>query len=409
MRRLGGLRRGDLLAVALPPGPRWFDVLGDAWDAGAAVFPLDHRLPGPETAALLAGARPTAVFDGEDLARPIGGVPAAAAGGAGGEDDGIALVMASSGSAGAPRLAELTHAAVQASVAASAARLGATPDDPWLCTLPVAHMGGMLVLLRAVLQGASVAVHPGFEVEGFERDTGARFTSLVPTQLGRLLDAGADLARFRAIVVGGSRLPPDLAARAAAAGATIVATYGMTESSGGCVYDGVPLDGVEVRVAPDGEVLLRGSVVMRGYRLDATGTAQAFDHPGRWLRTRDAGEVIDGRLRILGRMDGLIVTGGEQVWPEEVETVLLGHAGIAEAAVAGREDPRWGERVVAFVVPADPARPPDVDAVRAHVGERLARHKVPKDLEIVAALPRSSLGKLRRGRLGSAERGRPVE
>jgi len=178
----------------------------------------------------------------------------------------------------------------------------------------------------------------------------------------------------------------------------VVATYGLTETCGGCVYDGLPLDGVEVRIGEGGQILLRGPVVFRRYRLDPNATEAAFDPEG-WLRTRDAGEIVDGRLRVLGRLDDAILTAGEVGFPQEVEDALRSHSGVADAAVIGTADPEWGQRVVAFVVPTDPAEPPEAAALRAHVASRLARHKVPREIRSVGALPRSSLGKVRRGRL----------
>jgi O-succinylbenzoic acid--CoA ligase len=394
-----GLRRGDLVAAAMPPGGGWIDLLRRAWAAGSAVLPVDHRLPRPEVDALLSVARPTARTDGKDVERDPGGVPA---------DDGVALVVATSGSAGRPKLAELTHDALAASLSASAERLGATGEDAWLCCLPVAHMGGMLVLLRAAIQGAPVAVHGFFDVDAFQREATARFTSLVPTQVARLLDAGADLSRYRAILVGGSGLPRELEDRARATGAATVATYGLTETSGGCVYDGVALDGVELRIGAGDEILLRGPVLMRAYRNDSRATEEAVDGDG-WLRTRDAGEVVDGRLRVLGRLDDLIVTGGEKVWPEEVEAVLRAHPDVADVAVVGRPDPEWGARVTAFVVPAAPAAAALPETLRRFVAERLARHKVPRDVEVVASLPRSPVGKVLRTRLRGGDPRNPRE
>ncbi len=400
MGTIDGLRRGDLVAVSMAPGPEWIDVLRRAWSTGAAVLPMDHRLPEPEARTLLEIARPTARLDAKALWREADGVPV---------DPDVALVMATSGSAGRPKLAELTHQALAASIAASARRLDATAADAWVCCLPVAHMGGMLVLLRAVLQDAPVAVHPAFDVEAFEREASARFASLVPTQVVRLLDAGADLARLRAMVVGGSGLPAGLAGRVRGVGATMVATYGLTETCGGCVYDGVPLDGVELRIGEEDEILVRGPVLLRGYRGDRSATAATIGPDG-WLRTRDAGRLVRGRLKVLGRLDDVILTGGEKVWPGEVEATLREHPRVAEAAVVGRPDHAWGERVVAFVVPAQGSAPPLARALRVWTADRLARHKVPSEVRVVSSLPRSALGKVLRSRLRSADPkpGRPA-
>jgi O-succinylbenzoic acid--CoA ligase len=254
----------------------------------------------------------------------------------------------------------------------------------------------MLVLLRGVLLGAPVSVHPTFDPSLVAAEPHVAFISLVPTMLGRLLDAEVDLARFRAILVGGAHLWPEVRTRAERAGARVIETYGLTESCGGVVYDGLPLPSVETRVNADGGIELRGPMLSLGYRFDEAATARAFTEDG-WLRPGDAGEIdAEGRLHVVGRIDDLINTGGEKVWPREVETVLRRHPGVAEVGVGGRLDPEWGQRVVAFVVPADPARPPGLDELRDFVSARIGRYKAPRELVIVPELPRTVSGKLRR-------------
>jgi O-succinylbenzoic acid--CoA ligase len=235
-------------------------------------------------------------------------------------------------------------------------------------------------------------------VELVATERGCAYTSVAATMLVRLLDAGVDLRGFRAILVGGSSMPPGLAERAAAAGAVTVPTYGLTESCGGVVYDGVPLPGVGMRIGAAGEVELSGPTLMHGYRGDAEATAGAL--AGGWLRTGDAGHVDSGgRLRVQGRIAEVIVSGGVKVWPSQLEAVLRDHPGVADVAVTGAPDPVWGERVVAVVVPADPALPPSLEQLRDHAGARAGRHRAPRQLVIVDALPRTALGKLRRGEL----------
>jgi O-succinylbenzoic acid--CoA ligase len=202
--------------------------------------------------------------------------------------------------------------------------------------------------------------------------------------------------------VGGAHLRPDLRLRAERGGAKVIETYGLTESCGGVVYDGRPLPGVEVRVNEDGGIELRGPTLMLGYRSDPEATARAFTPDG-WLRPGDAGEIdADGCLHVVGRIDDLINTGGERVWPQEVEAALREHPGVAEVGVGGRLDPEWGQRVVAFVVPADPATPPSLDELRGFVGSRIGRHKAPRELVLVSRLPRTVSGKLRRVALPGA-------
>jgi O-succinylbenzoic acid--CoA ligase len=247
--------------------------------------------------------------------------------------------------------------------------------------------------------GAPVEIHARFDPPAIAAAEDVRWISLVPTMLARLLDAGTDLGRYSAILVGGGGLSDELRRRSAAAGARIVETYGLTESSGGVVYDGRPLRGVRVRTGEAEAIEIAGPTLMAGYRLDPVATAAAFTADG-WLRTRDAGEVdAEGRLRVLGRLDDVIVSGGEKIWPEEVEAALRGHAKVADVAVTGRPDPRWGSRVVAFVVPTDPASPPRLEELRDFAGIRIARFRAPRELVLADHIPRTPTGKVRRSAL----------
>jgi o-succinylbenzoate---CoA ligase len=382
----GAVREGDLVGVFLPPGPRWLDILDVCWAARAAVFPTDVRLAPMEAANLLGRARPTVFVTPHDVQRRDAGVPV---------DPGTALVVATSGTSGRSQLAELTHEALAAAVGASSAALGARAEDAWLCCLPVAHIGGLLVLARHLLLGAPVIVRRSFTAGPFRHRSALRFTSLVPTQLTRLLDdESIVLGGFKAILVGGSALPQELAGRARRARARIVPTYGLTESCGGVVYSGTPLRGVEVRT-DGGELLLRGPTLMRGYRLDPEASAAVFTGDG-WLHTGDAGHIdASGVVSVSGRVADVIVSGGEKVWPAEVEAALAGHPGVAEVAVTGRDDPEWGERVVAFVVPRRRSAPPTLDSLRDFAAQRIARFKAPREVIIVEALDRNILGKVR--------------
>jgi O-succinylbenzoic acid--CoA ligase len=267
-------------------------------------------------------------------------------------------------------------------------------------------MGGMLVALRGLLMGSPVTFLPGSDpvAVGRAAGAGATFISVVPAMLARLLEAGADLRPLRAVLVGGDGLPQPLAGRAAEAGVAVVSTYGLTESCGGVVYDGRPLDGIDIRIAAGGpgdgepgEILLRGPTVFERYRGAPEATAAAFAGP--WLRTRDAGALAQDRLQVFGRLDDVIVTGGEKVWPGEVEAVLRLEPAVRDVAVVGLPDPVWGSRVVAHVVPADPTDPPTRDRLQLFARERLARHKVPREVRLVEALPTTRSGKVRRSAL----------
>jgi o-succinylbenzoate---CoA ligase len=336
------------------------DRLRRAWEAGDAVLPLDPRLPPPARERVLAAGRPD---------EPVA--------------DGDALVVATSGTSGDPKAVVLTHEAVDASARATSRRLGVDPaSDRWLACLPLAHVGGLAVVTRAILTGTPLTVHDGFDagrVEAATRGPGrCTLASLVPTMLRRIDPTG-----FRTVVLGGSAMPPDLPANA-------IATYGMTETGSGVVYDGVPLDGVDVRVV-GGQVELRCPMLLRCYR-DGT---DPRDVEG-WFPTGDAGawDETEGRLRVFGRVDDVIVSGGENVWPVAVERALATHARVREVAVVGRPDPEWGQRVTALVVPVDRAHPPTLDELRGVAKRDLPAYCAPRELVLVRELPRTGLGKL---------------
>lgn len=372
-----------LAALALPPGPRVVDALRAAWDGGDAVAPLPADAPGTVLRALVDELRPHRLVTPDGVHDLPGGRPVG---------DDVAVVVATSGSTGEPKGVELTRAALEASARAGAARLGATPDDRWLCCVPVAHVAGVAVIVRALIAGTEPVVHERFDAHAVARERDATLVSLVPTMLRRLLDAGADVARWRAILLGGAAAPRALLARAAAAGARVVRSYGATETCGGCVYDGVPLDGVAVALGADGVVSVRGPVVMRAYRNRPELTARALR--AGWFVTNDVGRFDDGgRLEILGRADDVIVTGGEKVHPARVAALLEEHPGVRAAAVAARPDPEWGERVVAVVVPSG-ERAPDLAELRAFVRARAARHDAPRELVTVDELPLLPSGKV---------------
>lgn len=372
-----------LVAIDLPGGPAFVDALRRAWDRGDAVLPVDQRLPGPARALLLDALGPTSIVSTDGEARLDGGRPV---------EPGDAVVVATSGTTGQPKGVVLTHDAVLASARATSGRLAVGPTDHWLACLPLAHVGGLSVVLRSLLTGTRLTVLPGFDAAAVTTAAhdGATLVSLVPTALARV-----DPALFRVIVLGGSRPPADRPANA-------VTTYGLTETGSGVVYDGRPLDGVEVRIADDGEVLLRCPMQLRAYR-DGSSPVDA----GGWLHTDDVGTIDeDGRLRVLGRRGDVIVTGGEKVWPDAVEAALAGHPAVAEVAVAGVADEEWGGRVVAWVVPRGDADV-SLDELRDHVRATLPAYAAPRELRIVRALPRTALGKVERHALPGAPDGRP--
>jgi o-succinylbenzoate---CoA ligase len=319
---------------------------------------------------------------------------------------GTDLVVVTSGTTGNGRAVLLPAAAVRASARATEARLGG--PGTWLLVLPTSSIAGLQVLCRSVLAGTAPVVLDREEALAAavrRLPEGRRYASLVPTQLHRFLEREPDALRaFDGILVGGAGIDPALLHRVRAEGIAVVPTYGMTETAGGCVYDGVPLDGVQVRLGDDGGVEVSGPVLAAGYRLDPVGTAAAFRDG--WFVTRDAGSIdADGRLTVHGRLDDVLVTGGVNVAPAAVEAVLREHPDVDDAIVFGRPDDEWGQRVVAAVVPAAGCEP-DLRTLRPFVTERLGGPAAPRELHLLATVPLLHSGKPDRGGVARAIRGR---
>src|SRR5581483_2844145 len=420
----------EAVAVLLP-APDAARAAVALWEAGNAVVPLDPAAPGAELRRALAALRPTALLDADGRHPLADGVPVAR---------GVAAIVSTSGTTGERKGVELTFGGLAASGAAVAAAVGAGPEDGWLCCLPVHLVAGLAVVGRGWATGAAVAVHPRFDAEAVAKEgrlagAGARggasggggarsggggddsggggrtFVSLVPTMLHRLLDGAPDaVAGFGHILLGGGSIDPALLDRARAAGATVSTTYGMTETWGGVVHNGHPLDGVELRLdgppagGEAGEILVRAPMLMRGYRLWPEGTAAAVDAAG-WYRTGDIGRfdpAAGGRLRVVDRLGDVVTTGGVKVSPTEVERALGRHPAVADVCVAGRPDPEWGQIIVAFVVPAEPGAAPALDELRAFARAELAAPKLPRELVIVPSIPRTAGGKPQRRLLPGA-------
>ena len=405
--RARGVGPGDRVALRLAPGPGFVAAVHATLGLGAAIVPIDLRLSDEEQAARAAGARTI-------VEAPLD--PAAEGGALRGAEEvallerldpaAVATVLHTSGTTAAPKPVELTVSNWLWNALGSALALGLDSEERWLCTLPLSHVGGLSIVLRSAIYGTTVVLHERFEAERAAAalaDPRLRVTlvSLVATTLQRVLDAG--LARppaLRCALIGGGPLAPALAARAAAAGIPAAQTYGMTEACsqvctglpGEPETAGLPLTGQRVAIAPDGEILVAGETVARG--------ALAADG---WLHTGDLGRLdARGRLIVSGRKSELIVSGGENVAPQEVEAVLMAHPAVADAGVHGRPDPEWGEAVVATVVLREPAADEAALAreLRDHVGARLARFKVPKAIAFqTEPLPRTASGKLLRRQL----------
>ena len=264
-------------------------------------------------------------------------------------------------------------------------------------------MAGLQVLVRSLLSGTVPLVSDRVDAEVIAEVTAAApgvHVSLVPTQLRRLLDAGAPLHELGTILLGGAAPPPGLVDDALAAGARVVTTYGMSETCGGCVYDGRPLDGVRVRIGGGGLIQVAGPVLFSGYWPSGAAARLPAGPPGSeaaadgWFTTSDLGELdAGGRLTVRGRADDVINTGGEKVLPGEVEAVLGTITGVRDVVVVGTPDPEWGELVTAIVVPADPAAPPDLGRLRAGARDRLPGYAAPRGLLLMPEIPLLASGK----------------
>ena len=384
-----GVRRGQPLGIALDPGLPFVEALHGALLLGAPVVPVDPRLTEAERHLLTRELE-------EVVERPLRhesgvfqlpGPPA---------QDAVALIISTSGTTGRPKPHEITFGNIRANARGLAQAMALGDDERWLCPLPLSHVGGLMVVLRSALMATTaVLAPPPFDVTAIAaqlREGGITTASLVPTQLQRLLDAGATPGpELRRILLGGGPMPRALLARARGAGLPVCPSYGLTQACstvtvaepGDLETAGRALPGVGLAVAADGEILVSGGSV------NALGS----------LRTGDLGRLDpEGRLIVTGRKGDVIITGGENVSPAEVEAVLAEHADVAESAVFSRPHPLWGEAITALVV-ARPGSELTQAHLRAHCIERMAAFKVPKAFELVDALPRTESGKVRRADL----------
>ncbi|HEX3736521.1 MAG TPA: o-succinylbenzoate--CoA ligase [Solirubrobacterales bacterium] len=391
-----GVRRGSTAALTMHPRREQVVLAHASMKVGAALLPLSPRLTEAERARVIEAIEPMIDLDDPGLlTQNEADLPLL---GEHGTDDVCAYVL-SSGSTGAPKPIGLTYGNFLWSAMGGAYNIGVDPADRWLCCVPLSHIAGLSIVVRSAIYGTTAVVHDGFDVErvaGSLTEDRITVVSLVTTMLSRLLDAGADLSGPRAILVGGGPVPEAMLGEALDRGATVVQTYGLTETCSQVTTlapedarrklgsAGRPLLTSHVRIR-DGEILVQGPTVAPG-RYDESG----------WLHTGDLGHIDEeGFLYVSDRIDDMIVTGGENVVPSEVEEVLLCHPAVVEAAVVGREDPEWQQAVTAIVVLAPDAEVTP-DELRHHCAETLAGFKVPKRVELAAALPRTPSGKLMR-------------
>jgi o-succinylbenzoate---CoA ligase len=407
-----GASTGKRVAIALPAGLDFAYALHACLMLGAVAVPVDLRMSAAERVRIVQGAtvlieEPLAVSRGE---APTVGDPGVLHG-----LDATAVVIHTSGTSSAPKPIELTYGNLLWSAFGSAVALGLDPNERWLCALPLAHVGGLSILVRSAIYATTAVIHERFETERVLRalrEQEITLVSLVATTLARLLDAGLEHPpALRCALTGGGPVPVALVERAAQAGIQVSMTYGLTESSSqvttapvaalaeGDLAAGPPLFCTDVRCAEDGEILVAGPTVAAG----------ATDGDG-WLHTGDLGAIDEqGRLTVTGRKADTIVSGGENVAPSEVEAVLESHPDVLEAAVVGRADAEWGEAVTAIVVPrngdalehsAAASSSPVIASLRAHCSATLAPYKVPKRILLrTESLPRTRSGKLLRREL----------
>ena len=391
-----GVRGGAAVTLELPVGTDYVVLLHALMKLGAVAQPLNTRLAAGEREAELERAAPVLTISRpHDASGPEADLPLL------GEHDLAAIQcrVMTSGTSGHPRPIGLTYGNHLWSAVGSAFNLGVDPSDRWLCCLPLYHVSGLEIVMRTVIYGTGAVVHDGFAVdevaEALERD-GVTLMSLVTTQLVRLLEAGVDLSGMRAILVGGGPVPLEVLEEAIGRDAAVVQTYGLTETASQVTTlspqearrklgsAGRPLLTTHLRIQ-DGEILVQGPVVAPG----------CADEDG-WLHTGDLGRIDDeGFLYVEDRLGDVIVSGGENVLPAEVEEVLLRHPDVADAAAVGRADAEWQEAVEAVVVLRHGAAAGAAE-LRQHCAESLAGYKVPKRFEFVSELPRTDSGKILR-------------
>lgn len=357
-----------LIALDMPAGKAFLEHVRTAWEHGDAVIPIDQRLPEAAKQRLIEQCRPAELIDRDGQShglpepRPI--------------ETGDALVIATSGSTGNSKGVVHTHQSIDAYLEMTAQRLGTNSHTHWLLCLPVSHVAGFSMIARSIKIGNPLTIQTNFDADLVRSaaENGATHVSLVPTAYRRI-----DPQLFSCILLGGSTTPQDLPNH-------VVTTYGMTETMGGIAYNGIPLDGVEIQTV-DNHILLRSPSLFRTYLSHQPTT----DDQG-WYHTGDSGTFEKGTLRVWGRSDDMIITGGENVWPLDVENVISMMPNISQVVVQGIPDENWGQRVVAWVTTDSPSV--NLESVRAFVKLHLPSYCAPAELRTVENMPLNSLGKI---------------
>ncbi|MCL4253537.1 MAG: o-succinylbenzoate--CoA ligase, partial [Anaerolineae bacterium] len=431
-----GIQTGDVVAILAHNHPVYVRMIIALWELGAIPLPLNTRLTGDEIRYQVEFARAKCLIVADDMAMPDVDVAVYAfplspqppfpiewrKGGQKsplsmqwGGDLGVGCIMFTSGTSGKPKGAMLTHDNLIANALASHERLSMTADDHWLCVLPLYHIGGLSIIVRCFMLGGTVSLFPRFDADSVHHALSTRpitLISLVPTMLYRLLDkdVSAWSTSLRLILLGGAAADDRLMRRCADFNLPVATTYGLTEASSqvctatpNMTYRkpasvGKPMNGISVRIVDEhgatcpigaiGEICVRGKTVMAGYYHDDLSTAKTL-RDGE-LFTGDMGYLdADGDLWVIQRRSDLIVTGGENVYPAEIEAVLRGFIGVDDVAVVGISDPEWGQVVACALVGAV-----DIPQLQADLRGKLAGYKIPRRWLVLDTLPLNSTGKV---------------
>ena len=358
-----------LIALDMPASNEFAKHVRHAWDSGDAVFPIDQRLPQAAKDSLIKQFKPSVVIDSSGLSVQLSDSEPT--------QHNDALVIATSGTTGTPKGVVHTHDSIRSLLTMSQSRLQTSSLTHWLLCLPVSHVAGFSIVARSIILGNPITILSKFDEIEVKNAAlaGATHVSLVPTTLQRI-----DATLFNTILLGGAAAPQNLPNN-------IVTTYGMTETFGGIAYNEKLLDGVEVRIN-NNCIELKSPSLFRLYR-----GLNTNDLAGGWFETGDSGTFDQDRIRVLGRRDDMIVTGGENVWPNAVEKVIATFPGITHVVVSGIEDKHWGQRVVAWIVSSRVVAP-TLESIRQHVKTQLPSFCAPAEVRVVKDIPMTSLGKV---------------